>query len=119
MVYQNGLLGRVRSGDVMAVGILADFLEEIGHDKAKAVRKLWQKFDERARYFATVDPWTSREWTRCESIGWDIRAMRRDIAKVFGRKWYLSMKKSIDFHRRSIRTALAIVKAYGGKAEAE
>ncbi len=120
MVNLNGFLSRVRSGDVMAVGILADFLEEVGHDKARAVRRLWQKFDRRARYFATKDPWTAREWTRCEAIAWDIMALRRDIAKLFGRKWKLPCcKKTIDYHRRSIKSALGVVKTYGGQVEAE
>jgi len=82
-----GCLAAIQRGDVTAVGVLADLMEENGVPKAKAVRKLWATYTRRAAYFAAHDFSRDRRWTYWESVAYDRRSLRRKVRDLFGRKW--------------------------------
>lgn len=82
-----GCLYKLRRGDVFAVGVLADYLEENKMPWASRVRNMWQRYCRREAYFNKHDFSRDRYWTRWESIAVDRMLLCRKIAAIYGRKW--------------------------------
>ncbi len=84
-----GCLEKVRRGDVSAVGVLADYLEENGLPHAKMVRGLWNRF---SRWGEVVrnrpdQVQARRKHTKWERLAFHRRWLRERIAGVFKRSW--------------------------------
>lgn len=84
-----GCLARVRRGEVAAVGVLADYLDETGHPLAKRVRALWAKVQRWGEIVAarSLESQARRKQTKWERIAGHRRWLRDQIAKLFKRKW--------------------------------
>ena len=82
-----GCLDKLRRGDIFAVGVLADYLEENGLPWASTVRKMWQRYCRREAYFSRKDFSRSKRWTQWEAIAAERRTLTRKIAMIYERKW--------------------------------
>lgn len=81
-----GCLHQIRIGNVTAVGVLADYLEEQKLTGAKSVRKYWTKYTEVCEWHLTAD-FSRRKNTKSESIRKWRRWLRNRIRNLYGRKW--------------------------------
>ena len=81
-----GCLEKLRGGEITAVGVLADYLEEHGLPHASRLRKMWKRFQRRLAYFCSADL-TRRKLTRWEILAHDRSRLRAKVARIFGRKW--------------------------------
>ena len=81
-----GCLALIRRGEMSAVGVLADRMEEEGLPHARTVRRMWNRYQRRFRFWTTADL-TRRRFTAREVIAWDRASLRGNIARLFGRKW--------------------------------
>src|SRR5438270_14099772 len=59
-----GILAEVRAGNLFAIGVLADYLEDVRHPAAARVRNLYCRWDDRRRYWLAHDFTRSRKWCR-------------------------------------------------------
>lgn len=84
-----GCLSRIQRGDVSAVGVLADYLEEHSLPNAKRVRQAWDRVQEWGRIVAerSFEMQARRKQTKWERIASHRRWLRQQVAKLFGRKW--------------------------------
>jgi hypothetical protein len=81
----NVFLRRIANGRLDEVGILADWLEEIGHKRARPVRKV---HDEWSRTIASWKAWKPRRGkARYQEIALWHRWCREQLAAFFGREW--------------------------------
>lgn len=81
-----GCLAKISRGDVTAVGVLADHLEENNLVGAKTVRRYWKKYTEVCEWTATAD-FTRRRNTKRMNVALWRQWVRRRIANLYGRKW--------------------------------
>lgn len=81
-----GCLARLRKGELFAVGVLADKLEEDNLPYAKKIRKIWEKYCADFAYWSTADL-SRRRFVRWQVIGWLNEGLRRKIGRFFGKKW--------------------------------
>ncbi len=83
-----GCLAKVQRGDVSAVGVLADYLEENALPHAKRVRKLWNQMNEWIAYWLNPETDMSRrKYVRWQRVAFNRRWLRNRIAEVFKRNW--------------------------------
>jgi hypothetical protein len=81
-------LEMIRKGDVSAVGVLADYLEEHRLPNAKTVRSLWNRFNRYVTFWSDPNNDVSRrKWTRWEGVARNRRWLRRRIGEVYCRQW--------------------------------
>lgn len=81
-----GCLAKVQRGDVSAVGVLADYLDEHKLPYAKTVRAYWEKYVRVCEWTATAD-FSRRKNTKWENIALWRQWLRRRIAVLYKRKW--------------------------------
>jgi hypothetical protein len=81
-----GCLEKIRRGDVTAVGVLADYLEENRLPKAKSVRNFWVKYGEYIRRVEEMNI-DRRRLSKWEMIAQCRSWLRRRICNLYGRKW--------------------------------
>ena len=81
-----GCLFKLRSGDMTALLILADRLEEVGHQQAKAIRKLCKVWHRNARECWHLDYSRSRRWCMWEAVASWHRYCRRLALQAMGWK---------------------------------
>lgn len=82
-----GCLDKIRRGDISAVGILADYLDEYGLPLAGKVRDLWDRYQRNEAYYLGPNAKIRRQISRWEEIALWRQFVRRRVAKMFGRKW--------------------------------
>lgn len=81
-----GCLDALRKGDIFAVGILADWLEENQLPHATRVRQMWARYERRRQWFATADL-TRRKSTHWEIAGRERNRLRSKVARLYGCWW--------------------------------
>lgn len=84
-----GCLHRIARRDVSAVGVLADYLEETSHALAGRVRRLWDWYVVREKYWTDRDPVAT---SRRRLTAWEGSCITRhkvwwQIRQLFRRKW--------------------------------
>jgi hypothetical protein len=81
-----GCLDKIRRGEMTAVGVLADHLEEQLLPYAKTVRLWWKKCQCDEAYWGDADL-TGRRFVRWQAIAWCRELLRGKIQRLFDRKW--------------------------------
>lgn len=75
-----GCIDRLKKGNVNAVGVLADYLEENGLPHAAVIRRLWADYSNMEAHFLRPDTRIRRQLSRWEEIAlwrmWLFRKVR-------------------------------------------
>jgi hypothetical protein len=100
-----GCLDRLKTGDVIAVGVLADHLDDVGRPEAKAVREAWDRYARAERVYLKADVKPRRRLSRWEEIAlWRMWLFRR-VRTIYGIPMkQMRMPKIHKFYTRPIIT---------------
>lgn len=83
-----GCLAKIKRGDVSAVGVLADYLEESSMPIAKKVRAAWDRANYWIAYWSNPElDMGRRKYTRWEKIAFSRRWLRYRINMLFTMRW--------------------------------
>jgi len=82
-----GCLDRIRKGEMIAVGVLADCLEEIKHPLAGRVRKSYQRAEAAIRWTNTTDWKHTRKRSRWENVALWQKWLWNRVRTLFKRTW--------------------------------
>jgi hypothetical protein len=81
-----GMLAGIRRGKVGTAGILADYLEEQGDPRGKALRELYKQWERAVRYWQNTTT-LLRRWPKWQTVAYFSWWLRDRTGRLFRRRW--------------------------------